>query len=214
MTGLEKKLSDIPLLLEQTEKDLKEAKKEGTQIETEIRRLQWKVDKQNSKKYEIEENILKLAQDHLITDKASEYRLKLLNSSQEQRRGMELNLSQAQNQLAETFLEMERIKSNNFRMSQENGKLSEQLADLEMKSDHFNAEIKYVETQIDLKMKRMDKLMNQLDELIRNSEGSEISPTELKVINVHIYVYFLVFFCKIGIICRDHIKLKQYHSGI
>ncbi|XP_065357072.1 coiled-coil domain-containing protein 40 [Calliphora vicina] len=181
LASLENKLSDIPLLLDQTEKDLKEAKKEGTQLETEIRRLQWKVDKQNNKKYEVEENILKLAQDHLITDKASEYRLKLLNNAQEQRRGMELNLAQAQNQLAGTLLDMERVKGNNFRMSQENEKLCEELDALEKTSDHFNAELKYLETQIDIKMKRMDKLMNQLDELIRNSEGSEISPTELKI---------------------------------
>ncbi|XP_037814483.1 coiled-coil domain-containing protein 40 [Lucilia sericata] len=181
LAGLEKKLSDIPLLLEQTEKDLKEAKKEGTQLETEIKRLQWKVDKQNAKKYECEENILKLAQDHLITDKASEYRLKLLHTAQEQRRGMELNLAQTQNQLASTLLDMERLKGNNFRMSQENDKLSGELGDLEKKSDYFNAELKYLETQIDIKMKRMDKLMNQLDELVRSSEGSEISPTELKI---------------------------------
>ncbi|KAM7352104.1 lethal (2) 41Ab [Cochliomyia hominivorax] len=181
LAGLEKKLSDIPLLLEQTEKDLKEAKKEGTQLETEIRRLQWKIDKRNSKKYEVEENILKLAQDHLITDKASEYHLKLLNNSQEQRRGMELNLAQAQNQLASTLLEMERVKGTNFRVSQENDKLSAQLEALEKKSDNLNGELKYLETQINIKMNRMDKLMNQLDELVRNSEGSESSPTELKI---------------------------------
>lgn len=188
LAALEKKLSDIPLLLEQTEKDLKEAKQEGIQLETEIRRLQWKIDKQNSRKYEVEENILKLAQDHLITDKASEYRLKLLNNSQEQRRNMELNLSQAQNQLAGILLDMERAKGNNFRLGQENDKLSEKLCALEKKSDYFNAELKYLETQIDIKMKRMDKLMNQLDELVRNSEGGEISPTELKV--------FLLLFIK------------------
>lgn len=181
MTGLENKLSEIPLLLDQTENDLKEAKKEGTQLETEIRHLQWRVDKQNSKKYQLEENILKLAQDHLITDKASEYRLKLLNNAQEQRRGLELNLSQAQNQLGGSLLEMECIKTDNHRIIQENKKLSEQLGDLEKKSDNINAELKHLETQNEIKMKRMEKLTNQLDDLIKRNEGAEASPTEIKV---------------------------------
>ena len=179
MAGLEKKLLEIPLLLDQTEKDLKEAKKEGTQLETEIRRLQWKVDKQNSRKFEVEENILKLAQDQLITDKASEYRLKLLNTAQDQRRGMALTLAQAQNQLATTLLDMERLKANNFRMSEDNDKLTGELNALEDKADRYNSELKYLETQIDLKLKRMDKLMNQLDELMKHAD-SNINPTEMK----------------------------------
>ena len=180
MAGLEKKLLEIPLLLDQTEKDLKEAKKEGTQLETEIRRLQWKVDKQNSRKFEVEENILKLAQDQLITDKASEYRLKLLNTAQEQRRGMALTLAQAQNQLATTLLDMERLKANNFRMNEDNDKLTAELNAMEDKADRYNSELKYLETQIDLKLKRMDKLMNQLDELMKHTDGN-VNPTEMKV---------------------------------
>ena len=179
MAGLEKKLLEIPLLLDQTEKDLKEAKKEGTQLETEIRRLQWKVDKQNSRKFEVEENILKLAQDQLITDKASEYRLKLLNTAQEQRRGMALTLAQAQNQLATTLLDMERLKANNFRMNEDNDKLTAELNAMEDKADRYNSELKYLETQIDLKLKRMDKLMNQLDELMKHTDGN-VNPTEMK----------------------------------
>lgn len=181
LAGLENKLTEIPILLEQTEKDLKEATREGTALDAEIRRIQLKLDKQYNKKYQTEENILKLAQEQLITDKASEYRLKLLNNSQEQRRGMELTLAQAQNQLADTLLGMERYKSNNFRMSQENETLNEKLLQLERKSDHLNMELKQLETQIGIKMKRLDKLNNQLDELLRSNEGQEISPTEIKV---------------------------------
>ncbi|XP_061393544.1 coiled-coil domain-containing protein 40 [Musca vetustissima] len=181
LNGLEEKLIEIPILLEQTEKDLKEAKIEGANLDTEIRRIQLKIDKLNNQKYLTEENILKLAQEQLITDKASEYRLKLLNNSQEERRIMELNLAQAQSQLAETLLEMERYKANNFRTSQENEKLNEKLVALEHKADCMTVELKQLETQIEVKMKRMDKLNNQLDELLRSNEGQEISPTEMKI---------------------------------
>lgn len=150
-------------------------------MDTEIRRIQIKIDKLNNQKYLNEENILKLAQEQLITDKASEYRLKLLNNSQEERRTMELNLSQAQNQLAETLLEMERHKADNFRNSQENEKLNEKLLRLEHQADCMASELKQLETQIEIKMKRMDKLNSQLDELVRSNEGQEISPTEMKV---------------------------------
>ncbi|XP_073822018.1 lethal (2) 41Ab [Musca autumnalis] len=181
LVGLEEKLIEIPMLLEQTEKDLKEANMEGATLDTEIRRIQLKIDKQYNQKYLTEENILKLAQEQLITDKASEYRLKLLNNSQEERRTMELNLAQAQNQLAETLLEMERYKANNFRTSQENEKLNEKLVKLEHKADFMATELKQLETQIEIKMKRMDKLNSQLDELLRSNEGQEISPTEMKI---------------------------------
>lgn len=179
--GLEQKLTEIPILLEQTEKDLKEANIEGANLDTEIRRIQLKLDKQYNEKYKAEENILKLAQEQLITDKASEYRLKLLNNFQEERRGMELNLAQAQNQLAETLLEMERYKANNFRTSQENEKLNEKLVSMEQKSDYLNMELKQLETHLEIKMKRIDKLNSQLDDLIRSNEGQDISPTEMKV---------------------------------
>lgn len=178
---MEQKLTEIPILLEQTEKDLKEANIEGANLDAEIRRIQLKIDKQYNEKYKAEENILKLAQEQLITDKASEYRLKLLNNSQEERRGMELNLAQAQNQLAETLLEMERYKANNFRTSQENEKLNEKLVSMEQKSDYLNMELKQLETHLEIKMKRIDKLNSQLDDLIRSNEGQDISPTEMKV---------------------------------
>ncbi|XP_075151557.1 lethal (2) 41Ab [Haematobia irritans] len=181
LAELEEKLVEIPILLEQTEKDLKEAKFEGTNLETQIRRIQLKIDKEYNKKYQTEENILKMAQEQLITDKASEYRLKLLNNSQEERRSMELNLAQAQNQLAETLLDMERFKANNFRTSQENEELNDKLVSMERKADFLTMELKQLETQIEIKMKRMDKLNNQLDELLRSNDGQEISPTEIKI---------------------------------
>ncbi|GBP16261.1 hypothetical protein EVAR_101424_1 [Eumeta japonica] len=71
--------------------------------------------------------------------------------SREQRRKLELNLSQAQNQLAGILLEMERIKTNNYRIVQENEELSVQLESLEKKSDNFNAELKHLETQTEIK---------------------------------------------------------------
>lgn len=170
--------------MEQTEKDLHEAKKEGNQLEIQLRRIQWKIDKQNNKKYHLEENILKLAQEQLITDKANSYRLKLINNAQDQRRVMELNLAQTENQLAETLLELEKHKGQLFKMNQDNEILKQKQSAVEQKFDNLTSELKTLENQIIIKMKRIEKLNHKLDLLLTESEGAEISPTERKVINV------------------------------
>lgn len=172
---------EIPNLLDKTEADLNEAKREGTELETKIRRLQWVIDKWNNKKYELEEAILKLAQDQLISDKASGYRMKLIRNAQEKRRNMELALAQAQNQLANTLLEIDRLKGNNTRLSLENEQLKENLKQLELHGDDLNNEIKKIQDQTDLKTIRLEKLMKQYDE-ITHPKGEVETTIEVKVI--------------------------------
>uniref|UniRef100_A0A1B0FG75 Coiled-coil domain-containing protein 40 n=1 Tax=Glossina morsitans morsitans TaxID=37546 RepID=A0A1B0FG75_GLOMM len=180
LLGLETKLMEIPNLLDKTEADLNEAKREGTELETKIRRLQWVIDKWNNKKYELEEAILKLAQDQLISDKASGYRMKLIRNAQEKRRSMELALAQAQNQLANTLLEIDRLKGNNTRLSLENEQLKENLKQLELHGDDLNNEIKKIQDQTDLKTIRLEKLMRQYDE-ITHPKGDVETTIEVKI---------------------------------
>ncbi|KAL9925049.1 lethal (2) 41Ab [Glossina fuscipes fuscipes] len=181
LLGLEAKLMEIPNLLDKTEADLNEAKREGTELETKIRRLQWVIDKWNNKKYELEEAILKLAQDQLINDKASGYRLKLIRNAQEKRRSMELALAQAQNQLANTLLEIDRFKGSNARLGVENEQLKENLKQLELHADEINNEIKKIQDQTDLKTIRLEKLMKQFDE-ISHPKGEIETTIDVKII--------------------------------
>uniref|UniRef100_A0A1A9V2A3 Coiled-coil domain-containing protein 40 n=1 Tax=Glossina austeni TaxID=7395 RepID=A0A1A9V2A3_GLOAU len=180
LLGLETKLMEIPTLLDKTEADLNEAKREGTELETKIRRLQWVIDKWNNKKYELEEAILKLAQDQLISDKASGYRMKLIRNAQEKRRSMELALAQAQSQLANTLLEIDRFKGSNARLNLENEQLKENLKQLEIQADDLNNEIKKIQDQTDFKTIRLEKLMKQFDEISHPKGEVEIT-TEVKI---------------------------------
>lgn len=180
LNGLEKSLLEIPDILLKTEEEMKIARNEGLAIERELRRFQTVIDQWNNKKFMCEESILKLAQDQLVNDKASAYRIKLIRNAQGTRRGLELTLSQSQNQLASVLLQIEYFKSRIAKYTEESNRLKIQYDELEKKSNLTTKELKRYELDIDLKMKRMEKLNNQVDS-IKRSGGTMASGTELKV---------------------------------
>uniref|UniRef100_A0A034VR35 Coiled-coil domain-containing protein 40 n=1 Tax=Bactrocera dorsalis TaxID=27457 RepID=A0A034VR35_BACDO len=181
LLGLQVKLDELPLWLKQNEKDLIEANREGTNLETEIRRMQWKSDKLYAKKYQMEENMLKLAQDQLITDKASQYRLKLLREAQETRRGTELNLAVVQSQLSDTLLDTERYRGILVKLNQDNEELEKKLHSVDHNAELIVAEMHALETQIDIKMKKIDRLSSRLEEINRMGEEAANSVQTKKI---------------------------------
>lgn len=80
-------------------------------------------------------------------------------------------------------------------MRQEREELNGKLSNAEQKSDEVLAEIKSMETQIELKMKQIDKQSRILENLRKNSEASDLSPTELKVIDIYLNFYVHIFRC-------------------
>ncbi|XP_054742885.1 coiled-coil domain-containing protein 40 isoform X2 [Anastrepha obliqua] len=181
LLSLQTKLEELPLWLEQNEKDLTEANREGNNLGTELRRLQWKIDKLNAKKYEMEENMLKLAQEDLITDKASQYRLKLLREAQETRRRTELNLAIVQNQLSDILLEVEHYRGILIRMNQEQEELRGKLGNAERNADLISAETRTIETQIDIKLKKVDRLSSRIAYLAELGEGEGLDAASKKI---------------------------------
>lgn len=97
-------------LVEQTETDLSRANIEGQIIESELRTLRKRLEKQATQKIEIEEKILELLQDQISTDSASNIRSKLLREIQGQRRNAELNMYTTEYQLSQVLLELEKWK--------------------------------------------------------------------------------------------------------
>ncbi|ALC39178.1 l-2-41Ab [Drosophila busckii] len=179
--GLQTKLDELPDFLAQTEADLQEATREGTKISTEIRRLDHVLDKNHLKKFRTEEAILNLAQDQLITDKASAYRLKLLNKAQEQRRVVDLSLSKVQNQLGMAMLDVEKLRSTLFKIKKDNDKIKNNLDKAEDKSNNLDNDLKKMQAQIDVKMNKLEKLNAQVEE-IQNAFGEDgMNPTEIKM---------------------------------
>lgn len=146
-----------------------------------MRRLDLVLDKNHQKKFRTEEAILKLAQDQLITDKASAYRLKLLNKAQEHRRNVDISLSKVQNQLALAMLDVEKLRSVLFNTKKENDKIQDNLTKAEEKSNSLDEELKKIQNKIEIKMQRFEKINSQIEE-IHNAHGDETgNPTELKV---------------------------------
>lgn len=182
MSGLERSLQEIPDILIKTEEEMKIARNEGFAIDRELRRYQTVIDQWNNKKFNCEENLLKLAQDQLINDKASAYRIKLIRNAQATRRGLELTLTQSQNQLASVLLQIEYFKSRIGKYTEESNKLKAHYHELEAKANENAKELKRFEVEIDLKMKRMEKLNNQVEN-IKRAGGTMSSGTELKVIH-------------------------------
>ncbi|KAH8263101.1 hypothetical protein KR044_004368 [Drosophila immigrans] len=181
LMALQNKLDEFPDFLARTEADLQEATREGHKLMSEIRKLDHVLDKNHQKKFKIEEAILKLAQDHLITDKASAYRLKLLNKAQEQRRSVDLSLSKVQNQLSMAMLDVEQLRGVLYKTRNENENVKESLNKAEQKSDGLEEELKRMQTKIDVKMQRFEKLNSQIEE-IQTAYGDDIgNPTELKI---------------------------------
>lgn len=181
LMGLQAKLDEFPDFLAQTEGDLQEATREGSKLLSEIRRLDFNIDKNYQRKFKTEEAILKLAQEQLITDKASAYRLKLLNQAQEQRRNVDCSLSKVQNQLAQAMLDVEKLRNVLFKTKQKNDEIQKSLDKAEAKSNSLEDNLKRIHSQIEIKMQRFEKLNTQVEE-IQSAFGMEGgNPTEIKV---------------------------------
>lgn len=181
LTGLQAKLDEFPDFLARTEADLQEASREGAKLLSEIRKLDYSLAKSYQKKFKTEEDILRLAQDHLISDKASAYRLKLLNQAQEKRRNVDCSLSKVQNQLAQAMLDVEKLRSVVFKTKIKNNELQETVDQAETKSNNLEDELKRMHSKIELKMQRFEKLNSQVEEIVSNAGEDGGNPTEMKV---------------------------------
>ncbi|XP_043064363.1 coiled-coil domain-containing protein 40 isoform X2 [Drosophila ficusphila] len=178
---LQGKLDELPEFLNSTESDLQEAIRDGTRLFSEIRKHEFTVDKYQNQKFRYEDATLKMAQDYLITDKATSYRLKLLNKSQERRRNVDLSLSKVQNQLATSMLQVENLRSAVFNARKYNDTTKTKLNNAENKSITLENDLKKMHIQIEIKMKLFEKVnykVEQMQKLFGNASGN---PTDLKI---------------------------------
>lgn len=163
------------------EADLQEASREGSKLQSQIRTTDYNLAKCYERKFKIEEDILRLAQDHLISDKASAYRLKLLNQAQEKRRNVDCSLSKVQNQLAQAMLDVEKLRSVVFKTKTKNNELQATVDEAETKSTNLEDELKRMHSKIELKMQRFEKLNSQVEEIVSTIGEEGGNPTEMKV---------------------------------
>ncbi|XP_070070215.1 coiled-coil domain-containing protein 40 isoform X2 [Drosophila takahashii] len=178
---LQGKLDELPEFLNTMENDLQDAIREGTRLVSEIRKLDYTLDKYQTKKFRCEDTILKLAQDHLITDKATAYRLKLLKKSQERRRNVDLSLSKVQNQLASSMLEVEKLRCVVFNARTFNDSITKKLKSSEDKSCTLENDLKKMHIQIEIKMKLFEKVSNKMEQIQKLLGDASGNPTNVKI---------------------------------
>ncbi|XP_041451942.1 coiled-coil domain-containing protein 40 isoform X1 [Drosophila obscura] len=178
---LQAKLDELPDFLASTEADLQGALRDGTRLLSEIRKLDYTLDKYHQKKFRTEEAILKLAQDQLVADKSTAYRLKLLNKSQERRRNIDLSLSKVQSQLASSMLDVEKLRSVVLKTKAHNDVITQSLNQSEFKSSNLETDLKKMHCKIEVKMKLFEKVSNKIEIMQKLFGEASGSPTELKI---------------------------------
>ncbi|KFB47723.1 hypothetical protein ZHAS_00015789 [Anopheles sinensis] len=181
---LKRDLDHYALILEQTEADILKAQQEGLLIENHLKSLRQTLEKQNRKKFELEEQILELLQDQLTTDKAGQSQGKLLQNTKEKRDELDISMTSTENQLSEVLLELEK-----WRAIVENSKevlkeAKEEHDKMDAEANKFNEEIKLVKETIAVKLRKIDTLNRELEQLISKAGGQEMNPDELKLLDV------------------------------
>uniref|UniRef100_A0A336MNX6 CSON002871 protein n=1 Tax=Culicoides sonorensis TaxID=179676 RepID=A0A336MNX6_CULSO len=171
-------------LLEKTDEDFKQARSEGLVVENHLKRLRLQIERQNRQKYTLEEQILELLQDQISSDKASDYRAKLLRETQAKRRQLEINLSNTEGQLAMALLDLEKWKSVVARAKENIDRLEKEHDDIDEVSRSIDKDINDVKVQIEAKMRKLTLLNKELDRLIQLAGGQEINPLDMKVLEL------------------------------
>lgn len=140
-----------------------------------------KLEKLAREKLEIEDKILDLLQDQITTDKAGQHRGKLLRNLQEDRRQMEIAIAQTENQLSIMILDLEKWRGNVQRAKEsvEKMKLDHNEADFE--ANTVTDEIEKLKIAAKNKLIMLDSLHKQLEQLIEQLGGKEMSLKEIQV---------------------------------
>ncbi|XP_001659280.2 coiled-coil domain-containing protein 40 [Aedes aegypti] len=181
---LSRELDHYALILEQTEADMLKAQQEGLLIENHLKSLRQTLNKQNHKKFELEEQILELLQDQITTDKAGEAQGKTLRETQEKRRELEISMSDTENQLSIVLLDLEKWRGVVERSKVEVQKMKTEHDSMDAEARKYDEEIKVIKEIISAKLRKLDGLNRQLEQLITQAGGQELNPDELKLLDV------------------------------
>lgn len=170
--------------MEKTEISLEEARSEGLLTKNHLTKLLNKLEKQGREKYEIEEKILELLQDQITTDKAGKHRGKLLREAQENRRRMEISMSQTENQLSITLLDLEKWRGLVQRAKENVERVKTDHNEADYEATTVNEEIEKLKLTIKTKLITLDTMHKQVDQMIAATGGKEINLKEFYVVEM------------------------------
>jgi chromosome segregation ATPase len=183
-TKLDQKLEHFQSILEKTESDLEQARSEGLLTKNHLTKLTNKLEKLSRDKFESEEKILDLLQDQITTDKAGQHRGRLLREAQEERRRLEMQMSETENKMSVTILDLEKWRGLVQKSRENVARLQKEHNDADVEAGVVNEEIEKLKIATKNKLIALDAVHKQLEHLIEKLGGKEMNLKEAQVIEL------------------------------
>jgi coiled-coil domain-containing protein 40 len=181
---LDQQIDHFALILEKTGVDLEQSRSEGLLTKNHVTKLVNKLDKLSREKFDIEEKILELLQEQITTDKAGQHRGRLLRDAQEERRKLEILISQNENQLSNIILDLEKWRGNVQHAKDKVEKLKNDHDDVESEANSVNDEIEKLKSATKSKLIQLDLLHKELEKLIDQMGGREVNLKEAEIVDL------------------------------
>ncbi|XP_053697706.1 coiled-coil domain-containing protein 40 [Sabethes cyaneus] len=181
---LTRDLDHYAMILEQTEADMLKAQQEGLLIENHLKSLRQTLNKQNQKKFDLEEQILELLQDQITTDKAGENQGKILREVQQKRRELEISMSDTENQLSVVLLSLEKWRGLVEKSKEDVQGMKKEHDSMDAEAKKYDEQMKMIKEIISAKLRKLDALNRELEQLIKQAGGQELNPDELRLLDV------------------------------
>ena len=171
-------------LHDQTEVDLRKSELEGVILENQLKTVKNKIELQAKHKLDLEEQILDLLQDQISSDKAGQYRARILRENQDKRRLMEVQISATEKELSRVLLDLERVRGSVVRYQEMQEKFQRDEDEMKGILDKQEDDIGGTITQINLRQRTLDALSKQLEDAVEALGGREVSPEENRIIEL------------------------------
>lgn len=183
-TKLDQRLEHFNMILEKTDADIEQARSEGLLTKNHLTKLTNKLDKLSREKLETEEKILDLLQEQITTDKAGQYQSRLLRDAQEKRRKLEIQMSETENKVSSTILELEKWRGLVQKAKENVEKLQKEHNEADFEANTISEEIEKLKATTKSKLISLDFLHKQLEQMIEKLGGREGNLKELQVIEL------------------------------
>lgn len=149
-----------------------------------LTKLTNKLDKLAREKLETEEKILDLLQEQITTDKAGQYRGRLLRDAQEKRRQLEIQMSETENNVSSTILELEKWRGLVQKAKENVERFQKEHNEADFEANSVTEEIEKLKVATKTKLIALDVIHKQLEQMIEKLGGREANLKELQVIEL------------------------------
>lgn len=183
-TKLDQRLDHFTSILEKTDADIELARSEGLLTKNHLTKLTNKLDKLTREKLETEEKILDLLQEQITTDKAGQYRGRLLRDAQEKRRQLEIQMSETENNVSMTILELEKWRGLVQKAKENVERLQKDHNEADFEANNVTEEIEKLKVATKTKLISLDAIHKQLEQMIEKLGGREGNLKELQVVEL------------------------------